>query len=111
TTPGRAEELTKRAIRAIMRHNAEIATENNQRWAITQSIIAALIGGRPSSIGKAMKPYQTQIDDHNAKYGINGYTNRSQERKIDEAIDLAELVPDGLESTRDRTMSVVSRRT
>ncbi|NES66449.1 MAG: hypothetical protein F6K24_14915 [Okeania sp. SIO2D1] len=96
TLPGRAEELAKRAIRAIESYNNEIATEPSQRWAITQSAISRLTGGRPSAIGKALEPFQTMIDDHNAKFGLNNYTNRGKPHKIEDVIDIAALIPDGL---------------
>ena len=96
TTPGRAEELTKRAIMAIKRHNQEVATEYSQRWAITQSAISRMTGSKAHSIKEALKPYQLEIDDHNAQYGLNNYTNRGRELPIQDAINFVTLVPDGL---------------
>ena len=50
THPGRAEELTKRAVRAIKLYNSTIATENADRWYISQSAIVALTRSRPSTV-------------------------------------------------------------
>jgi hypothetical protein len=99
THPSRAEELTKRAIRAIIRHNTERATENADRWQITQSAIASLTGSRPQSVGEILKQYQSTVDDHNSKpeYGFTQYTNRKPGKKITDAINISELVPNGLE--------------
>lgn len=97
TLPGRGEELAKRAIRAILKHNNEIATGDGDRWAITQSIIAALTGVRPSTVKMIIEEFRGAIDDHNEKFGIDGYSNRRIKMDIREAIDLAKLQPDGME--------------
>ena len=102
THPGRAEELTKRAIRAMTIHNDEIATEKDQKWCITQTAISGLIGARASSIKKAIEPFKVAIDDHNSKHELNDYSNRKEKgidgkpREIYREIDLCKLVPDGL---------------
>ncbi len=99
THPSRAEELTKRAIRAISFYNANIATENADRWMITQSAIAALIGSRQGTIKEIMPRYQTTIDDNNNNpdWGLNKYSNRKPGKNITEIIKLAELVQDGMD--------------
>lgn len=98
TYPGKGEELTRRAIRAMKTHNDEIATESDQRWCITQSAIASLTGSKPATIGKAMKPFKQMIDEHNAKYELNGYSNRKGgDRDISKEINLTELAPTGLD--------------
>lgn len=102
THPGRAEELTKRAIRAMMIHNDEIATEKDQKWHINQTAISELIGARANSIQKAMEPFKVAIEDHNSKHELNKYSNRKgkgvdgKPREIYNEIDLRKLVPDGL---------------
>ncbi|HBE32654.1 MAG TPA: hypothetical protein DD990_15375 [Cyanobacteria bacterium UBA11368] len=102
THPGRAEELTKRAIRAMTIHNDEVATEQDQKWCITQTAISELIGARASSVQRAMEPFKTMIDDHNSKHELTAYTNRKSKgidgkpREIYNEIDLCKLVPDGL---------------
>jgi hypothetical protein len=102
THPGRAEELTKRAIRAMTIYNDEVATEKDQKWCITQTAISGLIGARASSIKKAMAPFKVVIDDHNSKHELNDYSNRKNKgvdgkpREIYNEIDLCKLVPDGL---------------
>jgi hypothetical protein len=97
THPGRAEELTKRAIKAIKYFNANIATEKADRWCVTQSAIASLTGSRASAIGKALEPFKTEVDDHNQTYGLDGYSNRKPGKKIEEIINLSNLCPDGLD--------------
>lgn len=98
THPGRAVELTKRAIRAIKIYNTEVATEPSNRWMITASAIASLIGSRQSTIKEIMQQFQTSIDDNNLKpeWNLTPYSNRKPGKKIDEIIKLTELVPDGL---------------
>jgi hypothetical protein len=98
THPGRADELTKRAIRAIKIYNSEIATENAARWMITQSAIASLTGSRQATIKEVLPKYQTSIDDNNLNpdWGLTPYTNRKPV-KIEDAINISELVPDGID--------------
>ncbi|KAB8315332.1 hypothetical protein SD81_032650 [Tolypothrix campylonemoides VB511288] len=97
THPGRAEELTKRAIVAIQRHN-DNAPEKDQRWMITQTSLQSLTGSRPATIKKIIEQYKGMIDDHNNKYGLNPYDNRKGgDRKIENEINFAQLVPDGLD--------------
>jgi hypothetical protein len=99
THPGRAEELTKRAIMAIKHFNANIATENADRWMITQSAIASLIGSRQGTIKEIMPRYQTTIDDNNnnPEWKLNPYSNRKPGKKIEEVIDLSKIIPDGVD--------------
>jgi hypothetical protein len=95
THPGRAEELTKRAIQAIKYYNANVATENADRWCITQSAIAKLTGSKPATIGKILEQYFDEIETHNQTYGLNDYSNRKRDKKIED-LNFAEYVPDGL---------------
>mgnify|MGYP001799739509 CR=1 FL=1 len=98
THPLRASELTKRAIVAIKKHNNEIASENNNRWCITQSVIAVLTGSKPATIGKTLNEFKQLIDDHNQKFQLNGYSNRKgKDRDIQQEIDLIKLVPNGFD--------------
>jgi hypothetical protein len=98
THPGRADELSKRAIRAIKIYNSEIATENAARWMITQSAIASLTGSRQASIKEVLPKYQTSIDENNLNpdWGLTPYTNRKPV-KIEDAINISKLVPDGID--------------
>jgi hypothetical protein len=95
THPGRAEELTRRAIYALETHNNQ-CTEKAQKWHINQTAIQTLTGSRPATVGKILEQYKTRISDHNAKHELNPYDNRKPGIKIDEAINLVEIVPDGL---------------
>ncbi|GBE95630.1 hypothetical protein [Nostoc cycadae] len=95
THPGRADELTRRAIYALEVHNNN-CTERNQKWHINQTAIQTLTGSKPATIKKILENYQIRLDDHNAKHELNPYDNRKPGIKIDEAINLVELVPDGL---------------
>jgi hypothetical protein len=98
THPGRAEELTKRAIKAIKYYNANVATENADRWCITQSAIASLTGSRPSTVGKVLEQFKDDIESHNQTYNLDNYSNRKRGKpSIEETINLAELTPDGLD--------------
>ncbi|OUL23821.1 hypothetical protein BV378_20625 [Nostoc sp. RF31YmG] len=100
THPGRAEELTRRAIYALETHNNN-CTEKNQKWMITQTAIQALTGSKPATIKAILEKYKTRIDDHNGKHEISiketPYQNRKAGRKIDEEINLAEIVPTGID--------------
>lgn len=108
THPKRAEELTRRAIEAIKRHNAN-APEKTQRWAITQTAIQLLTGSRPATIKEILKKYQTDIENHHRTYELstlneikNEYVldpminRKGKNRKIESDIDFIGLVPDGL---------------
>jgi hypothetical protein len=98
THPSRAEELTKRAIKAIKFYNSNIATESADRWCITQSAIGSLTGSRASTIKKAMEAFADDIESHNQTYGLGNYSNRKRGKPgIEETINLAEIVPDGLD--------------
>lgn len=104
TYPGRAEELTKRAVRGIKIYNSEIATEADQRWAITQSAISELTKCRTEKIREMMKTLNDDIASHHAGYpellpkegATKNYSNSGKERRISEEINLTELVPDGI---------------
>lgn len=98
THPGRAAELTKRAIRAIKIYNSEIAEVNSQRWMVTASAIASLIGSRQSTIKEIMQQFQTSIDENNLnpEWDLTPYSNRKPGKNIDNEIHLSGLVPDGL---------------
>jgi hypothetical protein len=95
THPGRAEELTKRAIQAIKYFNANVAVESSDRWCITQSAIAKLTGSKPATIGKILEQYKDEIETHNQTYGLNDYSNRKRDKKIED-LKFAEYVLDGL---------------
>ncbi len=97
THPARAEELTKRAIRAIKFFNANKATENADRWMITQSAIASLTGSRQGTIKQILEQFKDDIDSHNQTYGLNPYSNRKPGKDITEIINLSELVPNGVD--------------
>ena len=96
THPGRAEELTRRAIYALEIHNNN-STEKSQKWMITQTAIQSLTGSKPATIKAILEKYKTRLDDHNSKHELNPYDNRKPGRKIDDEIDLTALVPDGLD--------------
>lgn len=94
THPGRAEELTRRAIYALETHNNN-CTEKSQKWMVTQTAIQSLTGSKPATIKAILERYQTRLDDHNTKHELNPYDNRKPGRKIDDEIDLAAIVPNG----------------
>lgn len=98
THPGRAAELTKRAIKAIAIYNSEVADENKDRWMITASAIASLTGSRQSTIKDVMTQFQTSIDENNLnpEWELTPYSNRKSGRKIDEIIQISDLMLDGI---------------
>lgn len=93
TLPGRGEELTRRAVKAIQIYN-NAAYGEVKPWAITQNAISTLIGAKQSAVKKALADFNYQ--DYNQSKGLDGYTNRAIEGQITDYINLAELVPDGL---------------
>jgi hypothetical protein len=61
--------------------------------------IASLTGSRHASIKEVLPKYQTSIDENNLNpdWGLTPYTNRKQGLKIEDAINISELVPDGID--------------
>ncbi|MGM3308895.1 hypothetical protein ACSQ6I_23440 [Anabaena sp. WFMT] len=96
THPGRAEELAKRAIVALENHNNN-CTEKSQKWMITQTAIQSLIGSKPATVKAILENYKTRLDDHNTKHDLTPYDNRKKDKIIQDDIDLAVLVPDGID--------------
>ncbi|MTJ56083.1 hypothetical protein FJR38_27280 [Anabaena sp. UHCC 0253] len=98
THPGRAREMVKRAIQAIKIHNSEIVSETGDRWHINQTAIQSLTGSKPQTVKEILTDYQDDIDSHNANYELTPYLNRkADKRKIEDVIDVAALVPNGIE--------------
>ncbi|HEY9296870.1 MAG TPA: hypothetical protein VIQ31_10940 [Phormidium sp.] len=105
THPNRAEELVKRAIRAIKKYNGEVAIEPKQRWIITQSLLVELTKSRTQSVVDAMSKFQSDIDNYNYSKEeflnedgtLNKYVNRKKGVDAREEINLALLVPSGID--------------
>ena len=103
THPGRAEELVKRAIRAIKTYNDEVATEPKQRWVITPSLLNQLTGSRAAKINEILATCKDEIDSHHAKYPdffeengtLKQYFNRKRGVDAEDEINLIERVPLG----------------
>ncbi|MBD2667391.1 hypothetical protein [Richelia sinica] len=96
THPGRADELARRAIVALENHNNN-CTEKHQKWMITQTAIQSLIGSKPATVKAILEGYKTRLDDHNSKHELSPYDNRKPGKRIEDVIDLAALVPDGID--------------
>lgn len=98
THPGRAREMVKRAIQAIKIYNSEMVSETGDRWHINQTAIQSLTGSKPQTVREILTDYQDDIDSHNANYELTPYLNRkSDNRKIKNVIDVATLVPNGID--------------
>ena len=98
THPGRAREMVKRAIQAIKIHNSEMVSDTADRWHINQTAIQSLTGSKPQTVKEILADYQDDIDSHNANYELTPYLNRkADKRKIEDIIDVAALVPNGIE--------------
>jgi len=98
THPGRAREMVKRAIQAIKIHNSEMVSETGDRWHINQTAIQSLTGSKPQTVKEILADYQDDINSHNANYELTPYLNRkADKRKIEDVIDVAALVPNGIE--------------
>jgi len=98
THPGRAEELVKRAIRAIKINN-ELATELSQKWVITQSLLADMTGAKAVAVKNAMGKYP-EINDYNKALVDAGATtllNRKGEIKESFCIEWLEIVKSGID--------------
>ncbi|SRR5579883_13016 len=99
THPGRAEELVRRAIKAIMVHNGQ-CTEGNQKWVVTQTLLVEMTGSKAVSVKRIVEKYHTMIADHNQllkeNHGLNEYSNRKSTKK--EFIEnWVNIVPDGMD--------------
>ncbi len=98
THPGRAREMVKRAIQAIKIHNSEMVSDTADRWHINQTAIQSLTGSKPQTVKEILTDYQDDIDSHNATHELTPYLNRkADKRKIEDVIDVAALVPNGIE--------------
>lgn len=98
THPGRAREMVKRAIQAIKIYNSEMVSDTADRWHINQTAIQSLTGSKPQTVKEILADYQDDIDSHNANYELTPYLNRkADKRKIEDVIDVAALVPNGIE--------------
>ncbi|MBO1054390.1 MAG: hypothetical protein HEQ25_21045 [Dolichospermum sp. DET73] len=98
THPGRAREMVKRAIQAIKIHNSEMVSETGDRWHINQTAIQSLTGSKPQTVKEILADYQDDINSHNATHELTPYLNRkADKRKIEDVIDVAALVPNGIE--------------
>ncbi|NER98080.1 MAG: hypothetical protein F6J86_30335 [Symploca sp. SIO1B1] len=56
-----------------------------------------MTGSRQSTIKKILERYKDDIESHNQTYGLNGYSNRKQGKDITEEIDIAGLIPNGVD--------------
>jgi hypothetical protein len=98
THPGRAREMVKRAIQAIKIYNSEMISETGDRWHINQTAIQSLTGSKPQTVKEILADYQDDITSHNENYELTPYLNRkADKRKIEDVIDVAALVPNGIE--------------
>lgn len=98
THPGRAREMVKRAIQAIKIYNSEMISETGDRWHINQTAIQSLTGSKPQTVKEILADYQDDITSHNKNYELTPYLNRkADKRKIEDVIDVAALVPNGIE--------------
>jgi hypothetical protein len=98
THPGRAEELVKRAIRAIKYQNG-LATELSQKWMITQSLLVDMTGAKASAVKNAIAKYP-EINDYNKALRDAGATdllNRKGELKEDFCEEWLRIVESGID--------------
>jgi len=93
---GKVRELTRRAILAIEKYN-NTCRSKDKKWAITQGAIFSLIGSKPERIKQEMNKHLDRIRAHNAKHGLTWVNNRKLNTTINEEIDIASLVPTGIE--------------
>jgi hypothetical protein len=91
-TPEAAEERFRRAVQAIMQHNAA-CEEPLKRWYINQSTVHALAGGRKNSVTEHLEAHKEEIEEHHQEYGLTAAFNRKP-FPITEMIHLPEKPPD-----------------
>lgn len=105
THPQRPYELTKRAIQAIKHYNAS-QPDPKDRWIITANLITTLTGVRQTTARDIINEfYKDEVESHNQKYpefykedgSINTYWNRKEGQDPKTLINVAELVPNGLD--------------
>jgi len=97
THPKKIEELTKRAIKAIFIHNNGNAKSQEERWFISGTSINALTGSRVQTVNEILTAeFKESIDSHNNAHRLTAYSNRGMKRDIKADIDLALLIPDGV---------------
>ncbi len=93
TLPGRVDELSRRAVQAIMHHN-DMSTEKNQKWCITATAINGLTGSKMNLIKLVMEQFNLAISEHNTKHQLNPYDNRGRSQAIDKDIDFSNFPVD-----------------
>lgn len=74
-TPEAAEERFRRAVQAIMQHNAA-CEEPLKRWYINQSAVHTLVGGRKNAIAEHLEAHKEEIEEHHQEYEITAAYNR-----------------------------------
>jgi hypothetical protein len=75
-----------------------MVSETGDRWHINQTAIQSLTGSKPQTVKEILADYQDDINSHNANYELTPYLNRkADKRKIEDVIDVAALVPNGIE--------------
>jgi hypothetical protein len=65
---------------------------------MTGRAIASVIGSRQATIKEIMQQFQPSIDENNLnpEWNLNPYSNRKLGLKIEDVINISELVPGGL---------------
>ncbi|MFL9458410.1 hypothetical protein AB0758_46265 [Tolypothrix bouteillei VB521301_2] len=90
TLPGRAEELAKRAIQALISHN-DNATEKSQKWFVSPAAINLLTGSKIPLIKQVFEQYKLMISDHNIKHQLSPYDHRGTGRDIKSEVSITEV--------------------
>lgn len=96
TFPNRAEEIVRRAIKAILIYNSEIAASQAEKWGITQSTLLTLTGCNARSIAVILEKHKDDILSYNQSNGLDSRTHNRKPVKITKVVNLTQLVPDGL---------------
>lgn len=97
THPNRSYELVKRAIRAIKMWNKQ-HPEPIDQWSITQSALTRLTGADSNKCKQILEQFKTEVDDYNKRFDNPSLQNRKRDKRaIEQSVNLAELVPNGIE--------------
>jgi bisphosphoglycerate-dependent phosphoglycerate mutase len=77
---GSAEERIHRAVQAMMNYN-DLASSKDNKWAISESVVARLTGSNRPAIRRYFEQHQQTIDQHNDMHGLSDGHNVSKGKR------------------------------
>ena len=76
TRRGSAFKRIERAIEILMENN-DNATEQKDRVYISRNVVFEILNCNRQTLNNYFKQHETRIDDHNAKYNLTQFSNKS----------------------------------